>query len=126
MEKRTISDGVYKLREYKNSIFLGASCDCIDSRHSQMMIMEYDDEIGKATLTIYMPIYASVWERYADSWYEKVLNFFRNWRKRLSMCYDIIFKGYLEHEGDFIFKGEDQIKDYISALEQALEKINAR
>lgn len=115
---------ICKVAEYNNSVFLKAHCSCIDDDHVHTLILGYDTELNLLNLEIYAKSFTP-WGNYdnAKTPLEKIEKIFKDWKRRISWIFSIIFKGYVETETSFEFYGEDQINDYLNALQEAKLKI---
>ena len=112
-------DKIMKLDEYENAIFYRAACSCTDSRCDLSLELEMDEEINMIFLNIYEDLYyASYWE--TDNW------FIDKWY-RIKGALQLLFTGRIKIGDTFIFRGVDQINDFLIALEKGIEqlKINA-
>jgi len=99
---------------FKGSIYYHAVCDC--GTHCHTVLLEHEDDLPSIiTLSMYGEIHYSEW--FCDSWYGKIC-------RRIKHAWSILFHGYQKDlEGSFLFQGEESIRDYISALEEGIEKI---
>jgi hypothetical protein len=112
MDENKITTNICKVGEYDDSVFFKAICSCIS--HDTTLFLEFDKEIGDIQLTTYSEITLSKW--YSWSWWQVPF-------KRLKIALRVLFGDMIEMEGDFIFAGEQAVKDYISALQQGLVKV---
>lgn len=107
--------------EAENSVMYRAICLCTDSHHDQTLSLEYntynDEQPGLLELTIFHEIWYPDWKE--DNWFKKI------W-KRIKVSSRLLFTGYVELEGGFMFSGQDAVLDYILALKGGLKKLEKR
>jgi len=96
-----ISKNISKLYDHDDFVVYNATCDCGHCRHDICLEMdEYD--LMYITLT-YEAEKVSIW-------------------KRIKFLFSGKFSTYYE----FVFSGEDGLRDYIKALEEGLEKLQKK
>lgn len=107
--------------EAENSVMYRAICSCTDFHHDQTLSLEYntynDEQPGLFELTIFHEMWYPDWKE--ANWFKKV------W-KRFKVSSRLLFTGYVELEGGFMFSGQDAVLDYILALKEGLKKLEKR
>lgn len=101
------------------TIFLRASCGCGHDTCSHTLEVSYEDLDGYFNDLVGVNIYGKMWYRE----YHSQENFFKRLWYRIRDGIKLIFGGYIEMHYDFTFQGEEQINDYIEALQETVEKI---
>lgn len=113
---------ICEVSSYPTAIFYKAVCCCLDDKHTQTLILEKDS--GMIGLSIHSTIYTKYDYHWCDNWKEKVQNWFKNQTRTWKYVFTLLFTGQVEGDSEFIFQDEKQIRDYISALESGIEKLN--
>lgn len=117
-----LSRGICKVAEYDSSVFYNAQCSCMHDKHAQTITLDIDDDV------IMLSIYSTIWTHYntswCNTWQEKLEQWYNSQKLKWKQVFKLIFTGQVEAENEFMFYGEEQIRDYIAALEQGLEKLN--
>ncbi len=106
-----IEKNVMKTSEYEKSITFRAGCECGSNDHDATIDFEKDKEIPEM---YFINFYKKIeWSCYWGNrnWYE------RQWKK-VKAILTIIFKGYIEMEDSFIFRGDESVDSFIKALEE--------
>jgi hypothetical protein len=115
--------GICKVAEYDTSVFYNVQCSCMSDKHAQTITLDIDDDV------IMLSIYSTIWthynNRWCDTWQEKLEHFYNSQTLKWKQVFKLIFTGQVEAENEFLFQGEEQIRDYIAALEEGLEKLNS-
>jgi hypothetical protein len=112
----SISKNITKINEFKDAVYYTAICACGDDTHHNITI-ELEKE--KDTNMLYMNFYKNI--AWSSHWGE--MNWFKRIYKRIKCSLKILFTGYVELEECFIIQGEDQINDFIKALEEGKHHI---
>ncbi len=106
---------IMKLHEYKDCVFYRAACMCGSEDCDLTLELEYDKELNCIILHMYKTM----------SWNEGwELGFFKRFWLRLKSAFRIIFKGYIEVDGDLIIENKRQILEFTSALNSGIKMIN--
>ncbi|MFQ5786705.1 MAG: hypothetical protein ACE5H1_01865 [Thermodesulfobacteriota bacterium] len=96
--------------QYENTVFYTARCSCMG--HEQSLMLDYDiEQPDTVILLLNTNLDINVWRE--DG-------LFRSIWKRIKYASKILFTGSFEWDSDFIFQGEKQIEDYITALREGL------
>jgi hypothetical protein len=111
-----ISDNICKIWEHKDMIHYKSICACTADEHTQTICLEYDKSFNGIILYLYQTF--RIKEYWKGPWY-------KNWIRRVKYSLQIIFKGTIELESDFLFRNEEHIQDYINALSEGIEKIKS-
>lgn len=112
------SKNICKTHEFDKSVFYKAHCSCSSENHTQTLVLDVEDE------QLYLRIYHKVF--CAAFWCPINFNqILKDFYIRLKLAYQILTKGYVEYEGEFIFEDETSIQDYINALQEGLNKIKS-
>lgn len=110
---------VMKLHEFEKSVFYRVACDCGAKDCDLSLIIEYDEELNYISLNMYKNLHASAHWNYG--W--KYFDFIRVWQNKIKMIKDILCKGYIEVQEEFLIKDENHINEFIEALEEGKEYI---
>jgi hypothetical protein len=106
-----ISKNIMKTDEFEDSIFYRAACSCGSNEHDITIEFEIDEETPSMLfLNFYKNI---VW---CPSWVN--LNLIQRIGSRIACSLKMLFTGYIELHESFIIEGEDDINDFIEALEE--------
>lgn len=90
------------------------SCACGEPNHAMTFSVEVDE--GVVLLDMNANLIFNTHNYTGYSWFEK------KWyvlRRKISAIYDIIFKGYIETNESFIFRGEEQIDEVCGTILEA-------
>lgn len=111
------SKNICKTHEFDNAIFYKAQCSCSSNNHEQTLVLE------KLEQNIYLQLYHKV---YCTAFWcpTSIPDKFKDYFIRIKLAYNILTKGYVEYEGEFIFEDKQSIQDYISALQEGLNKLS--
>ena len=115
MEEKT-SIGVCKINEWKgSSVWYRVECACGDGEDGALIDLSFDKDFGHINVNFYKNI---MWGAYYQKkwWWQRGL-------LRIKMALQILFKGFTEHEGDFLIEGVDHLNDFITALQEGREKV---
>lgn len=123
--KLTTSNNIMMTGKYDDTIFYKHQCDCGDSLHQCEIIIEKNCDVNNIlTISFYANITAmnykikilkNIWNKFYNIWQEI------KWRTKSII--GILFYGRISGNEAFIIQGEDSIKDYIKALNEALQWI---
>lgn len=116
------STNICKTNEFEHSIFLKAHCGCSSDDHIQSIIIEADDH------NVSLEMYTKAYTEYHGNLYdapisERLGSWYRSQKKKLKWIFSILFKGYIEVETCFLFENETSIDDYLTAIQEAKEKL---
>lgn len=120
------STRISKTAEGKDYIYFRASCSCGNDRDSHVIKISDDlDNLGIIEMSFYSTQWDCIWFNNPDRDKETFRNFWWRLKRRVVNSFKLLFFGYYETEVDFMFQGEEQIKDYINALQEGLNKIKS-
>ena len=111
----SISNKIMKLREYDDCIMYKSSCECTAPDHDLFLEMEVDKGYTFLSLRFYGNIYYGAYNC-DDNWFKRTI-------KRIKASLQMLFKGYLESEFDFLMSDDKHIMDFISALQLGRAKL---
>lgn len=112
-----ISNKVMKVHEFNDAIFYRVACECGDEDCDLTLELEKDKDFDFIFLNMFKKLrWSSYWGR--DKWYQKL------W-KRITGSMTLLFKGWVEVEEAFVFKDQEHIESFISALREGQEKMKA-
>jgi hypothetical protein len=119
------SNRISKISEGDKHIFYKAECACSLPNHSHIIeISDSMSDLGILEMTFYSTQVDKDWWKIPDKDHPHALkNMWWAFKRRIVCAFNILFKGYYETEVDFMLQGEEQIRDYINALEEGLAKI---
>jgi hypothetical protein len=100
-----------KTDEFDDSIYYRVACSCGSNEHDITIEFEIDEEIPSM---IFLNFHKNI--AWCSHWGN--LNWFERVWKRISCSFKMLFTGYVELEESFIIQGEDDINDFIAALEE--------
>jgi len=112
-----IKKRVMKLNEFENSVWYRAACSCGDERCDLTLELEKDEEISSM---IFLNMYKNL---YWSSHWKSDNKLFNLWL-RIKVAAKVLFTGYIKIEESFIFKGEEQIDDFMDALKEGRDYLN--
>lgn len=145
----TTSNGIMISGKWENknsrTILYRVGCDCGSKEHDLDMFIESDKELNDISLQFYKTV-----DYYPKGSSNKMVNFFRNishfsskynldlifnisWfierrieayiemKSRIKDIYKILFKKEFVLEGSFIIYKEENIRDFVKAIEEAVE-----
>lgn len=105
------------------SVFYRVACNCTDQGCD--MVLEIEQDEGHAIyLNIYKHLKASAHWGYTSEW--EPFDFVRVFIKKIRMCCQIMFKGYIEVSEAFIMKDEEHIESFREALLEGINYIKRR
>ncbi len=96
-----------------------AACNCAGDDCDIHIDLEYDKDLKMMNMIFSKNVYFFDDIRDPETAADNLRNIFH----RIQKAIKLIFTGYLEMNEDFIFIGEDQINDFISALQQGKDYI---
>lgn len=117
-----ISFRICKTDEWEDEVFYKADCACGSDGCNltlDLQAEDYDEE-DLINDTINLNMYQDM---YYDSWYGIKENWFCNILSKIKVILRILFTGKIKMNSNFMFRGEKQIKAFINALEEGVEKI---
>ncbi len=116
--------GICKVTEYENAVFYKAHCDCMNDKHTQTLILDYDDNLDIITLAIHSTIWTHFNTNWCTTWTERLEQWYNSQCLKWSQVIKLIWTGQIEGENEFLFQSKEQVRDYITALEEGLEKLD--
>ena len=117
--------------KFDDSIYFKAMCDCGENSHIHTLELskDGDDNFKEISLALYANVSYDYWNEKFDSmepWYNQIyMKIFDYWR-RIKKAIVLIFTGYIKAEEYFMFQSEEQIRDYINALEEGIVYLNGK
>lgn len=108
-----ISTKICKTHEFEDSVFYKLNCGCGCDDYLEFEYI-YSNFTNHSKLKFYKKL---VW---VDYYYTD--NIFTRFIKRIKACFSIIFKGRLTIEDEFLIANEDQLDDFITALQEGKKK----
>lgn len=97
------------------SIYYTAVCGCGDPAHSKILELEFDDNGIEIQLNLHYELNTDTYHWHTNP-FQKIWN-------RIKFATKVLLKGRIEVNGDFLFHGEEQIEDYIIALNEGKKKL---
>jgi hypothetical protein len=111
------SKNICVTHEFDNAIFYKAHCSCSLEEHEQTLVLEKIEE------DIYLQLYHKVF--CTAFWCPiSIPEQFKDYFIRIKLAFNMLIKGYVEYEGEFIFEDKQSIQDYINALQEGLNKLS--
>lgn len=108
------SNNIVKTVESDNAVFFRTMCECCHT-HGQSLAIEIDEKLNEIVLWLYIPIKVCSFDGCDYNWWYRL-----KWRFKNS--FNILFKGYMEHEDAFLMR-QESLKGYIKALQEAYNKL---
>lgn len=106
-----------KLHEFEDSVFYRAACCCGNEKCDLTLELERDEDIDNM---IFLNMYKNLY--WSSHWGSN--NCLFNFWLRIKAALRVLFTGYIKVEESFIFKGEEQINDFLDALKKGLDYLN--
>jgi len=103
MKAQIPAEGIFKHREWGDSVMYGVTCECTDPNHQHDVWIEADD--SGVTVTTYTQQTTKWWE----------LN-------RFKIIWTLLTKGYIEYEASLIMS-EQQALNYSDTLKKAVADV---
>ena len=105
-----------KTYESEDMILYQLACDCLSKECNLIIEMRRDKQFAGM---IFLDLYGSIkWcSHWSDDWWIR-------FKKRICASLRMLFIGYIEMEETFIIHGEEHIDSFITALQEAKEKMN--
>lgn len=122
-----ISTGICIVSEYDDTIFFKAQCSCTDAEDEQRLCMSYNRDLQQVELLISSNLsteYAP--NSYTSGMWETISDWTKSLVFNCKQVYRLLTTGILTVEASFLFESEAQIQDYITALQQGLEKLKKK
>jgi hypothetical protein len=116
--KEETSWGVMKEREYKNSVWYRLACNCQDPEDDAHIEIEIDKDVQMMTLTFGRRFRIFYNSSYTDEVFEKIKNWVRSMKWRLSLVIKMLFTGYIKIDSELIILDVKHIDSYIKALQE--------
>jgi hypothetical protein len=110
-----MEEGITKLWSEKNPWYR-IECSCGLKQHACDISLEVDKELEIISAKFFVEFYAC---SYSDKWCERLW-----WRIKSS--FKLLFLGYIDLEHYFLFKDENHIKSFISALNEGIKEIKSK
>jgi hypothetical protein len=103
-----------KFKDMK-SIFIRAACDCGDPDCDVTITVDPNEKYSDINLTFYKKVHSFD----PNGTPENIKDRIENLISRFKRAFEIIFTGQLGMEDTFLLYGDDQITDFINAIEYA-------
>jgi hypothetical protein len=103
MNAETPAEGIYKHKDWGDSIMYGVACECTDPNHQHNVWVEADDT--GVNVTTYTTQKSKWWEL-----------------TRFKIIWTLLTKGYVEYEANIIMS-EQQALNYAETLKKAIEDV---
>ncbi len=112
----TISNNVMKIKEWKGTqVWYRVGCACSGETCDSTIIFEFDEDFGLIDINFYKTI---IWNEY---WNNKW--FHQRWWARIKVACKVLFKGYIELEGNFMIEEKEHLDEFIKALQEGRTKM---
>src|ERR1700693_5704822 len=105
---KNITEVEYMDNPLDDQVTFRAVCGCVDPYHDQQLTLEYIDFGKDCAVAGELELNINHQMMYPD-WKEE--NWFRKIWKRIKVSSRILFTGYIELEGGFMFSSEEAIRD---------------
>ena len=106
---------VMTIHEFEDSVYYRAACSCGSHEHEVTIEVEIDKDINMVSINFYKNI------AWCSHWGSP--NFFQRCWLKIKAVFKIIFTGYIELEEGFLMDSEEQIQDFINALEEGKKHV---
>ena len=111
MNHQNTSNELEKVYESEKSISYVTSCSCLDSDHRMLIdITKYKNENYTPTFSLFFQVSKYLYNE----------NFLIHLWNRMKMAFKILFFCDISVEEEFVFRGEEQVKAVINALNNNL------
>lgn len=121
------SKRICEISSGKTYVFYRAECSCGSDNHSHVIEISqdpFDTKHSILEMTFYSTQVDKDWWKLPDKNHRFALsNMWWAFKRRIKCAFNILFFGYFETEVNFMFHGEDQIQDYINALNEGIERV---
>ena len=112
----TISNNVMKTNEWKGtSVWYRVGCACSGETCDSIIAFEFDEDFGHIDINFYKTI---IWNEY---WNNKW--FWERWWSRIKVACKVLFKGYIELEGNFMIEEKEHLDEFVNALQEGRGKM---
>jgi len=101
--------------EYINNNKFVTSCDCLSPEHSLIVEVEYNKDVEMVIAT-FNSVLDLKYKKIPESKWESL-------KYRLQLCYRILRRKPIDFYGEFIFRGNDHIKDFCQMLLHLADKV---
>lgn len=125
-----ISNGISRITEPDDvAIYYKAHCacggdDCIHTIHLEVSSEDYPE----LSMTLYSNVSYDYWNEKDDYYYPGEISLWESFQHRLSnlgrrikFSWKLITTGYIKQQSSFLFSTEEQITDYIKALQEGIK-----
>jgi len=91
------------------------SCSCSCPNHQLTVCVEkWDKEDKHPIISLYFEV---GWrDKYHDSWLKRI-------KRKITTAYNVLFKGYINYDEEFIFRDENHFRDFIIAQLEAHREV---
>lgn len=126
---------IEKIRDCGNArVWYRTTCECMSDDHPLTVELEYDKDFPELTMFFkcvtadykanQIKIEREDFDTWKETYYGFLNNIYRIWW-RIKAAWHILFKGYIELEEAFIFRGKNHIQELGEALLKGVEKVEA-
>jgi ribosome-binding factor A len=115
----SISTGVMKYNESRNSISYKIMCDCSDDDCTTTLIVSCDEDL--MNITFYKKFYFFYKSMHPDKILDIIIDKYKSIKWRIKSAIKILFVGYIELETDIVFSNVDHIDNLIESVTNCRE-----
>jgi hypothetical protein len=109
-----------KLMDLEDWVYYRANCGCGSDECGLTLELEYDPDLNDVTLNIYQKmIYCSWWGVNSTARFY----WFKDMWHRIKGALKLLFTGRIQLEESFLFKGDDHVDAFITAIQEGREKV---
>lgn len=100
--------------DYNDLVIFQSTCSCGSNDHIiNVCVEKSSSDDMKPLVSIY----------FKTSWRDQSENIFKKILGRIKAAFNVLFKGYLELDGDFMFRSYQHFQDFQSTLKEATQQI---
>ena len=119
MNEKT-SNKIAKIMEFDDGVYYRATCGCGSDECGLTLALEYDRDVNDIKLSVYTKLVYCSW--FGVDTFDKFYWFKDMWA-RIKGSLKLLFTGRIQLEECFLFKDEDQIDAFITAVQEGKGKI---
>lgn len=105
-------------RDMNDFIMFKTMCECCSSDHTMTVVVEKWGSYDSLQMV-------SIYYKCAYSDFGASGSFFEKVMRRIKTAVKILFAGYAETQGDFIFRDRENLQDFTATLEEAARQVAA-
>lgn len=106
-----------------NDIIYRTSCQCGSDDEILTIWIEYDREDDKVSMSMFYKLHYYMVYNFSDNWFKRQYDV---WKRKIKDIFKIIFKGYIEYDGVFMFRDFDHIREFSNKILEGAQKIKKR